>query len=229
MIHRWFDKQNYFILYNMNISVVNKVDINEIKRTVLDEDGWIKVLPYDDWMKFSWDEIRMFMHEYPIYVLPTQELISQLKSLIKSYKTIEIGAGSGNIGRHLSIKMTDSYLQQRKDVRLVYELSGQPVIKYPSCVIKADAITAFRRFKPDCVIGCYITHKFVNGMKTGNMYGVDFERLLQSVRRLVLVGNYHTHYENPIMKMPHKEIELKGGLITRSDDRLSDRIFVWDN
>ena len=213
---------------SMNISVLHKVDTNEIKRTVLDEGGWIKVLSYKEWMKFSWHEIRQFMHEYPIYVLPTEELIDKLKCLINGYKTIEIGAGSGNIGKNLGIKMTDSYLQCRKDVKLVYELSGQPVIRYPSCVIKADAITAYQRFKPECIIGCYVTHKYAEGMREGNMYGVDYERLIQSVKRLVLVGNYHIHSENPIMSLPHQEIELKDGLITRNDDRSADRIFVWD-
>lgn len=212
----------------MNITIANKTDTSALRKSVLTEDGWIKVLPYDEWMKFSWNEIRQFMHEYPIYVLPTEELIDKLKCLINGYKTIEIGAGSGNIGKNLGIKMTDSYLQCRKDVKLVYELSGQPVIRYPSCVIKADAITAYQRFKPECIIGCYVTHKYAEGMRDGNMYGVDYERLIQSVKRLVLVGNYHIHSENPIMSLPHQEIELKDGLITRNDDRSADRIFVWD-
>jgi hypothetical protein len=212
----------------MNISVLSKVDTSAIKRAVLDDDGWIKVLPYSVWMRFSWDEIRQFMHEYPVYVLPTVELIDRLKCLIAGYKAIEIGAGSGNIGRHLGIKMTDSYLQSRKDVRLIYELSGQPVIKYPSCVIKADALTAYKRFKPECVIGCYVTHKYEKGMRDGNMYGVDFKRLLQSVKRLVLVGNSHIHAENPIMSIPHQEIKIDDGLLTRNEDREADRIFVWD-
>lgn len=61
------------------------------------------------------------------------------------------------------------------------------------------------------------------------MFGVDFERLLPLVKRLILVGNKRTHAANPIMALDHMEIDLKGDLITRSDDRTLDCIFVWDN
>lgn len=49
------------------------------------------------------------------------------------------------------------------------------------------------------------------------------------VKRLVLVGNKRTHGGNPIMAIDHMEMDLKGGLITRSYDRDLDFIFVWDN
>ena len=126
--------------------------------------------------------------------------------------------------------MTDSYLQQdNAQVKMLYQLSGQPVIHYPPDVIKADALTAYRRFKPECILGCYVTHRWREGMQNGNMYGVDFERLLPLVKRLILVGNKHIHWENPIMAQRHREIDLQGTLITRSEDRTSDRIFVWDS
>lgn len=168
------------------------------------------------------------MHEYPVYVLPTTELLDLLDDLTADFeKVIEIGAGTGSVGRLLNIKMTDSYLQQdNAAVRKAYELSGQPIIKYPRDVIKADALTAYRRFKPDCIIGCYVTHLWRKDMNSGNMYGVDFERLLPLVKRLILVGNKITHADNPIMSINHMEIDLHGDLITRSDDRTLDRIFV---
>ena len=171
------------------------------------------------------------MHEYPVYVLPTTELLDVLDDLTADYrKVIEIGAGSGSIGRLLGIKMTDSYMQQNnKAVKKLYELTRQPIIKYPRDVIKADALTAYRRFKPDCILGCYVTHKYREDIGSGNMFGVDFERLLPLVKRLILVGNKFTHADNPIMALDHTEIDLKGALITRSRERTLDRIFVWDN
>ena len=96
-------------------------------------------------------------------------------------------------------------------------------------MIKADAVTSYRRFKPKCILGCYVTHRWRKGMRNGNMYGVDFERLLPLVKRLILVGNKRTHGENPIMALRHREIDLHGALITRSEDRASDGIFVWDS
>lgn len=206
------------------------VDTHAVRQAVLDENGRIKELPAVEWLRFPWDELRMFMHEYPVYVLPTTELLDALEDLTEGLKTIEIGAGSGSIGRHLGIKMTDSYLQQdNAQVKMLYQLSGQPVIHYPPDVIKADALTAYRRFKPECILGCYVTHRWREGMQNGNMYGVDFERLLPLVKRLILVGNKHIHWENPIMAQRHREIDLQGTLITRSEDRTSDRIFVWDS
>lgn len=201
-----------------------------VREAVLDEEGHIRKLPASEWAKFPWDDVRTFMHEYPVYVLPTTELLDVLEDLTCDYKTIEIGAGSGSIGRLLGIKMTDSYLQQDNEaVRHYYESLGQPVIKYPPDVIKADALTAYRGFKPECILGCYITHLWKPKIGSGNMFGVDFGRLLPLLKRLILVGNKRTHAANPIMTIDHMEISLAGGLITRSDDRDLDRIFVWDN
>ena len=210
--------------------IIGSVDTSAVRKAALDEFGRIKELPADEWLQFPWEELRMFMHEYPVYVLPTTELLDMLADLTDGLKTIEIGAGSGSIGRHLGIKMTDSYLQQdNATVKKLYELTGQPVIHYPPDVIKADALTAYRRFKPECVLGCYVTHRWLEGMQNGNMYGVDFERLLPLIKRLVLVGNKHVHWENPIMSFKHREIDLHGTVITRNEDRSADRIYVWDN
>lgn len=208
----------------------SSVDTSVVREVALDGFGRIRELPAAEWLQFPWEELRMFMHEYPVYVLPTTELLDMLADLTDGLKTIEIGAGSGSIGRHLGIKMTDSYLQQDNAlVKKLYELTGQPVIHYPPDVIKADALTAYRRFKPECILGCYVTHRWREGMQNGNMYGVDFERLLPLIRRLVLVGNKHVHWENPIMSLNHREIDLHGALITRNEDRSADRIYVWDN
>ena len=212
------------------ISVIHG-NTKAVREAVLDEEGHIRELPASAWQQFPWDDVRLFMHEYPVYVLPTTELLDVLEDLTADYeKVIEIGAGTGSVGRMLGIKMTDSYMQQdNKVAKKLYELTGQPVIKYPRDVIKADALTAYRRFKPDCILGCYVTHKYREDIGSGNMFGVDFERLLPLVKRLILVGNKFTHADNPIMAIDHMEIDLNGGLITRSSERALDRIFVWDN
>lgn len=212
------------------ISVIHG-NTKAVREAVLDEDGHIRELPASAWKQFPWDDVRLFMHEYPVYVLPTTELLDVLEDLTADYeKVIEIGAGTGSVGRMLGIKMTDSYMQQdNKVAKKLYELTGQPVIKYPRDVIKADALAAYRRFKPDCILGCYVTHKYREDIGSGNMFGVDFERLLPLVKRLILVGNKFTHADNPIMAIDHMEIDLNGGLITRSSERALDRIFVWNN
>ena len=80
------------------------------------------------------------------------------------------------------------------------------------------------------LIRCYhVTHLWREGMQGGNMYGVDFERLLPQLKRLILVGNLRTHAGNPIMAIDHMEIDLHGDLLTRSDETELNRVFVWDN
>ena len=211
-----------------NIQVFDSVEYSEIVHHFVGKDGFIRVEPASEWYRYPWEQIRTFMHFYPIYVLPTKELLDYLYDHVRGFNTIEIGAGTGNIGRNLGIRMTDSYQQADKKVQAIYSVLQQPVIRYPADVIKADAVTAFRRFKPDCVIGCYVTHKWISGMTTGNQWGVDFPRLLACVKRLILVGNLETHYENPIMKKEHQEVILDG-LITRSNKPELNRMFIWNN
>ena len=100
----------------------SSVDTSVVREVALDGFGRIRELPAAEWLQFPWEELRMFMHEYPVYVLPTTELLDMLADLTDGLKTIEIGAGSGSIGRHLGIKMTDSYLQQDNAlVKKLYE------------------------------------------------------------------------------------------------------------
>lgn len=196
-----------------------------VREAVLNPDGTIKVLPAGDWLSLPWEEVRLFMHEYPIYVLPTKELISDLRALSEGYRTIEIGAGTGNIGRNLGIRMTDSYLQERLDIKAMYRIAGQPTIAYPKDVLKCDALSAVRILKPECVIGCYVTHWSLEG--EGNSWGVKFDKLLPMVRRLILVGNDGTHGANPIMKYYHKEINNPGKILTRAGYGPDQKIYVW--
>lgn len=63
------------------VRVAPIVDTSAIRQAVLDEDGRIWELPAAEWGRFSWDEVRVFMHEYPVYVLPTTEMLDVLDDL----------------------------------------------------------------------------------------------------------------------------------------------------
>lgn len=204
-------------------------DTKQIRSKVMD--GWkIKVLPASVWRGFEWNEVRLLMHETGTYVLPTKELLDFLSAEKGDMRTIEIAAGNGFIGRNLGIPITDSCVQRdNKAIALVYQLSGQPAINYPKDIIKAEANQAVTKFHPECVIVCYGTHLDKPGRpQTGFVYGIDYERLLPRVKKLVLVGNVITHGNNPIMALPHREVQLEG-LITRSDQPETNRIFIWRN
>ena len=199
-----------------------------IRETVMDGMR-MKALPASVWQSFDWTEVRMLLHETGTYVIPTEELLDYLDAIIGQDRTIEICAGNGYIGRELDIVMTDSYQQQDDPLTVAYyELFKQPRIRYPKDVLKFEANKAVTKFRPHTVLGCYATHKWRDDTRSGNMYGVDFERLLRRVKRLILVGNKVTHADNPIMALPHEEIYFPG-LLTRAANQQDNRVFIWQN
>lgn len=203
-----------------------EVSTANIRKAVMDGRK-MRLLPYSEWMKFTWPEIRMLLHETATYVVPTEELLDYLDELIGDDKAIEICAGNGYIGSNLDIVMTDSYQQQDdRMTRMYYDLMGQPRIKYPKSVMKLEASRAVRQMKPHTVIACYATHKWREDTQSGNDKGVDFGDVFSKVQRLVLVGNLQTHKDNPLMALPHEEVYLPG-LLTRAADQSTNRIFIW--
>lgn len=205
----------------------SKTDTSSLKLEVF-LDGEMKILSADFWESQRWEEVRMLMHETGTYVLPTEELIDYLDTLIGDKSTIEICAGNGYIGRELGIPITDSR-QQQDDVetKLSYQLAGQPCIRYPHDVIKMEANVAVEHFRPHTVIGCFATHKWRHDKQSGNYKGVEFSKLIRKVKRLVLVGHLEIHADNPLMDLPHEEIYLPG-LITRAANQKLNRIFIWN-
>lgn len=211
------------------VGVIEKGTTTEnIRKTVM-EGREMRILPASVWESFSWSEVRLLLHETGTYVVPTEELIEFLDGLIGEESAIEICAGNGFVGRELGIPVTDSYQQQDDPATsLLYSLAGQPTIKYPKDVVKLEANKAVDKFRPHTVIACYATHKWRYDTMSGNDKGVDFQKLLRKVKRLVLVGNTEVHKDNPLMDIPHEEIILPG-YITRSAHPETNRIFIWEN
>lgn len=211
------------------VGVIEKGTTTEnIRKTVM-EGREMRILPASVWESFSWSEVRLLLHETGTYVVPTEELIEFLDGLIGEESAIEICAGNGFIGRELGIPVTDSYQQQDDPATsLLYSLAGQPTIKYPKDVVKLEANKTVDKFRPHTVIACYATHKWRYDTMSGNDKGVDFQKLLRKVKRLVLVGNTEVHKDNPLMDIPHEEIILPG-YITRSAHPETNRIFIWEN
>ena len=183
-------------------------------------------------------EIRLFMNKMGMYVLPTLDLVEDLKVLLPDpATTIEVGAGNGVIADALGIKATDSYQQHEsfkppkkyKDLQDQFRNSGVPMVQYGPNVLRVDAATAVKRFKPKAVLGCFVTHKYDKTQhdRKGNALGVDFLKLFKSVDRIVLVGNETVHELNPIMDLPTISA-TSDALITRAKFQEKNRIYVWD-
>ena len=211
------------------IGVIDRgTNTDNIRKKVMDGRE-MKILPASIWESFPWAEMRLLLHETGTYVVPTEELIDYLDKLIGEESAIEICAGNGFIVRELGIPVTDSY-QQQDDLgtSIYYQLAGQPTIKYPKDVIKMEANKAVDRYRPHTVLACYATHKWRYDTMSGNDKGVDFNKLIRKVKRLILVGNTEVHKDNPLMNIPHEEIILPG-LMTRSAHPETNRIFIWEN
>lgn len=213
----------------MEMKVLPKdTDISGIRKEVFRECGEFRILGMDFWKRFTDDQIKMFMLREAIYVLPTEELVDFLDKLIGDTYAIEVGAGRGFIGRELNIRTTDSY-QQQDDIRstIIYRMTRQTPVRYPKYVEKLDAVRAVRKYHPHTVLGCFVTHRWREDTQDGNDLGIDMKKMYSMIRRFILVGNKKIHRNNPLMSLPHEEIQLDG-LITRGFDNDLNRIFIWE-
>lgn len=214
---------------DMSVRTISaKTDISPILKGVYKQ-GEFQILGRDFWSQFSLDQIHLFMNRESLYVLPTEELIDFLDKEIGEHDAIEVGAGRGIIGRELSIRTTDSYQQAcDADTRRMYQLLQCPTIRYPKYVERLDAVSAARKYRPHTILGCFVTHKWRGDTQSGNDLGIDMTKMFSFVRRFILVGNKSVHRDNPLMNLPHREIELDG-LITRSFNQELNRIFIWEH
>jgi hypothetical protein len=197
---------------------------------LIDNNGKIKLLSHAEYRAMDQEALRIWMHYQSRYLLPTQELISWLKDYIGGRSAIEIGAGTGDLGYHLDIPMTDNKCQQWPDVAMYYRAMAQPVIKYGQDVETIDALDAVRQYKPEVVIGAWVTHwidpKLPPPPGGGSMYGIKEDALLSHVKEYVMIGSEAIHHIKPIRKLPHKTINAMGWVVSRSN-RGDDKIWIW--
>jgi hypothetical protein len=203
--------------------------VKDISHEVLREDGKIKLMPSSEWRKYKWDDFRAFCHVKARYSIPTIEMIDFLRTKIGDRKTIEIGAGNGDLGFHLGIHMTDSKLQNRPEVAIEYKLMGQPTINYPEEIEEMEALIAVLTHKPQVVIGSWIT-AFGNPtiQKYGcNLYGINENIMLDHVDTYILIGNKDQHGDKPIMNIPHEEY-IFDWHVSRGKNQQNNRIWIWN-
>lgn len=181
----------------MNYVIVSNEDISGLEELTGASSGMIRPIPSEKVAEFSFTQQRLFLHKYGLYTLPTVELIDYLARIIKGKKAIEIGAGMGVIGRSLGIPITDNKMQEWPEMKAYYASILQPTIKYPADIVEMDAIEAIDYYKPDIVIGSYITPKWHPGMSSGNIYGVETVDLISRVQAYYMIGNLSTHNFDP--------------------------------
>lgn len=180
----------------------------DISGEALDADGRPRVLPVSFWAATTAAERGLLGHRYGIYTFPTVELVAYLKTVIGDRSVIEIGAGHGVLAEALGIPATDSRQQEKEPWRSRILADGQPPVRYGDNVIEVDAVRAVRRYKPDVVIACWVTHKYLRSRHAagGNAAGVVEEEVIAGCEQYVFMGNEDVHAGKSIWTLPHSII-----------------------
>lgn len=209
-------------------AILDPSQIRDISPDVLDDRGQMRVLPAAFWENTTPSERALFGHRYAIYNFPTTELVAYLHELIDGRSAIEIGAGHGVLAQALDIPATDNRMQAKARYRLIYELTGQPLVKYGRNVIELDAAAAIRRYRPDVVIGCWVTHRYdpARHWAGGNEIGIDEEAVIDAVQQYVVIGNEEVHRGKSIWELPHTQIHPPF-VYSRAANGSPDFLAIW--
>lgn len=200
----------------------------DISPLVLDERGRMKIMPTYFWARTTPAERRLFGWNNGVYLLPTTELVQDLKARIAGRTAIEIGSGNGVLAEALGITATDSRIQERPSYRAkVLREGGQPV-RYGDNVLELDALRAVRKFKPEVVIACWVTHKYSRTRHSagGNATGVIEEEVIAGCAEYIFVGNEYVHRNKSIWDLPH-EIEYPSYVYSVAQNRSREFIATW--
>lgn len=209
----------------------SNIDLTPLESLMI-KDGKFIPVPFEALKGFAQETISVFCHKHALYQMPTTELIDFIKNEIGDSSVIEIGSGNGCIGRSLGIKMTDNKMQQWDIIRAQYELSRQPVITYGNDVEEIDALEAVKKYKPEVVVACWVTHKWKEGLSAGNMFGVEEELMFNNgVKKYIHIGCDSPttgHQIKPILnKIPVKKLKFPW-LVSRSMSRDLNTIYIFE-
>lgn len=219
---------------NLSFGPVDILDVDQKRLEFLDSvwldgNGRVMALTADGFRRTaSLSERRAWAARKARYGFPTRELLDWLLSRMNGRTAIEIGAGMGDLGYHLGITMTDSYQQQDNTLLgMAYSTLGQTPTTPPKDVIKLDAVEAVRSMKPQVVIGSWITQRWQEGDKEGNVFGVMEEQIIANCETYIVIGNETVHSRKRIMTSPHQVFKFPW-LISRAKDQSLNVIYVWN-
>lgn len=205
--------------------------ISRLDELLLDGDGRMRALPAAELLAIPEIDLRCWANLRARYVLPTAELVQWLKDRIAGRRAIEIGAGMGDLGRLVGIKMTDSAVQvEQRELLLYYRTMHQTPTDPPSDVVRCEALDAIRRCRPQVVVGAFITQKYRDGDSEASIgssvYGVDEGKLLAHVGEYIHIGATSVHHGKRILKRAHEEMSFPW-LVSRVREQSTNRIWIW--
>ena len=240
--------------------LVNHARSLEIVNSLVGTTGRIYPIPYSHIKDDTLDTLNVVMQALGLYTFPTLELCEWLYSQIddnpeyEPHSAIEICAGTGWIGRQLGIPTTDIKNMENPEVqKIMLDSRSIPTI-YADDVETLEASDAVSKYKPDIVIGSYVTsrqlvdkvdkrkaktvgiHMPNGGIITQNLMdivrkeikvGADVKSICRKVYKVILVCNMRVHRNESYMSLPHKTLSFPW-LITRGDASQA-RILIFEN
>lgn len=214
----------------MTFQSIPRADVGYLDELLFDEEGRLRLVPAAELKKVPREHLIYWANKNARYGIPSVELVGLIKEIIGDRKALEIGAGFGDFGRHLGIRMTDSASQTSPEMRAYYASLGQPIIDPPPDVERIDGNAAVRKYKPKVVFASWVTQKFRPGderKKIGSSkYGVDELALVDSVDSYIYLGNEYTHRDKRILKRPHATLK-PDFLFSRAFLPEQDVIWIW--
>lgn len=159
-----------YILPNENVDYLDDLLLNN---------GLVQVVPAIVLSAIPPVHLSIWGNKTGVYCLPTVELIDWLRNKIAGRSAIEICSGNGAIGRALGIPRTDSYNQTTPQMLAYYTLYNQTPIFPPEDVQKFEANEAVDHFKPEVVVGSYVTQKYIpsdEGVVGSSLFGISSRR-----------------------------------------------------
>jgi hypothetical protein len=202
--------------------------VRDISSLLLDSRKRLRVLPARVFEATTAQERLVFGVRHGLYSFPTEELCDFLRTRIQGKVAIEVGAGHGTLAKALSIPATDNRQQEEAVIKAHYQQLGQSTVPYGEHVEKLDAVSAVKRYRPDVVIACWVTHLFDANRPDagGSVFGVDEASLIASCDEYIFVGNEHVHAHKPIWAIPHEKL-TPPWLYSRAVNGSRDFIAIW--
>jgi hypothetical protein len=192
-------------------------------------DGILALKPASFYDAISHYSLMYWCHHHARYGLPTIELVEWLQERIGNREAIEIGSGCGDLAYHLDIVATDNRVQEWKQVKEHYRILGQPLIKYGNHVNVCSANHAVLTYKPEVVIGSWITEWIDPDLPPpshgGSIYGVKEDKIVKQCE-YILIGNIAIHGKKKIMQLPHEEYNLPF-VRSRAHYPELNRVWIW--
>lgn len=195
---------------------------------VMEGPGRPRLMPASFYKGTTINERSLFGNKNSLFNLPTIELVEWLRIFIAGRSAMEIGAQHGRLAEWLGIRAIDSRASLRPEIVIRYRTAGLPPPVYGAHVEHLEASEATILYKPQVVIGAWVTHinNDPNVDNHGSMYGIDEEFIIRNCDAYVLIGNREVHKHKPILKLPHESFE-PDWLFSRSMSGAPEFIGIW--